>query len=662
VPADIAAVFEAAEDVVGRYFSERVFDPERGTIEICGERYVLVRAASLSVEFVTVVRSLFGEDRQAEADAFARNILFDLAHAIGKQDAKSFHAKMGLDDPIARLSAGPVHFAHCGWAFVDISPESRPQPNEEFMLVYDHPYSFEASAWVDARDTTTFPACVMNAGYSSGWCSASFGLTLISTEILCRARGDEACRFVMAPPSRIEAVLERYKRETPSIADRMVVQQTPDLFARKRIEEALRESRDELDLRVKMRTSELVRANALLQEESAQRAAVERRLAQSQKLEAVGRLAGGVAHDFNNLLGVVLGRCSMIQRRVTEDDPLWQDMEAIRLACRQGASLTRHLIAFSRGDAGAASLLDLNDVVRTFEKGLLTILGEDVELSLTLTPANAFLLGDGSQLEQVLLNLVVNARDAMPDGGTLDIRTDVRDLSPTSTATGDLPAGRYVVLSVADTGGGMDEATALRMFDPFFTTKTLGGGSGLGLSTVYGIVKQSRGGISVTSRRGAGTTLTLFFPHADTAHEADTRSVDGFGAAPASVRRAEERGVQILLVEDQAALRSTMEEALLEAGHKVVATGDPLMAAALVEHGDLDLDVLVTDIVMPKLGGRQLAARIREKKPLARILFISGYDQDAEAQRGGQVTDIDAPLLAKPFGIDELLRAIRAIL
>ncbi|MHC4403042.1 MAG: PAS domain S-box protein [Planctomycetota bacterium] len=240
VPREIEQVFAEAEAVVSRFFAGIVHDPSQGTIEIGGERYLLVRAASLSVEFFALVRNLFGARREAEADEFARNILFDLAHAVGKSDAQTFHAKMGLEDPIARLSAGPVHFAHAGWAFVNIFPESRPSPDEDYCLIYDHPYSFEADAWLNRQPKTDAPVCVMNSGYASGWCEASFGLPLVATEILCRARGDAHCRFIMAPPERIADHVRRYLRDRPDITPRAESHAIPELFARKRMEEELR--------------------------------------------------------------------------------------------------------------------------------------------------------------------------------------------------------------------------------------------------------------------------------------------------------------------------------------------------------------------------------------------------------------------------------------
>ncbi|MDD5307862.1 MAG: EAL domain-containing protein [Deltaproteobacteria bacterium] len=239
VPETMASVFRHAEETVGEYFKARVDHPEQGMIEIAGQRYILVRAASLSVEFFGLVRELYGSGREVEADAFARNLLYDLAHAIGRSDAREFHAKMDLEDPIAKLSAGPVHFAYTGWAFVDISPESHTSSDQDFYLLYEHPYSFEAAAWLQRGQRCESAACIMNAGYSSGWCEQSFGLTLAAVEILCRAKGDDCCRFIMAPPSRIEGHIEAYGAARPAFAKHMTGVDIPDFFSRKRLEEEL---------------------------------------------------------------------------------------------------------------------------------------------------------------------------------------------------------------------------------------------------------------------------------------------------------------------------------------------------------------------------------------------------------------------------------------
>jgi signal transduction histidine kinase/CheY-like chemotaxis protein/predicted hydrocarbon binding protein len=243
VPEKFAPLFERAQQYVTRYFADQKSAPERGTLEICGQRYVLVRAASMSVEFYEMVTKLYGEEE--EALAVGRSLLFDIAHAMGLADAKSFAEHMDVNDPIARLSAGPVHFAHAGWAFVDILPESNPSPDEEYYLLFDHPYSFESDAWLNAGKKTDCPVCIMNAGYSSGWCEHSFGLPLVSVEILCRAKGDDRCRFIMASPERIEAHILRYVEQHPEQAKSVVNFQIPGFFAeRLRTEAALNASKE----------------------------------------------------------------------------------------------------------------------------------------------------------------------------------------------------------------------------------------------------------------------------------------------------------------------------------------------------------------------------------------------------------------------------------
>ena len=212
VPAPIEPLFLKAQAYVSRYFSRKVEDPELGTISISGERYILLRAASMSVEFFDLVTSLYQDKGEGEARSVASNLLFDMAHAIGKADAKAFHGKMGVTEPIEKLSAGPIHFSFSGWAFVDISPESHPTPDNDYFLIYDHPFSFESDTWLRRGRKTAFPVCIMNAGYSSGWCEESFGLPLVAVEIECLAAGGAHCRFIMAPPSRIEEHLARYKQ------------------------------------------------------------------------------------------------------------------------------------------------------------------------------------------------------------------------------------------------------------------------------------------------------------------------------------------------------------------------------------------------------------------------------------------------------------------
>lgn len=279
VPAEVEPLFLKAQQYVRRYFRDFVQRPDEATISIAGERYVLLRAASMSVEFVELVTSLYQDEGPAEARAVADNLLFDLAHAIGKADARSFHQKMGVVDPIERLSAGPIHFAFSGWAFVDISPESRPTPDDDYCLIFDHPFSFESHSWLAKGRTSDKPVCIMNAGYSSGWCEESFGMPLVSAEIECAAAGGERCRFVMAPPGRIEEHLERVASGSAATArlERRPPIAVPEFFQRRRMEDELREANERLEARVGERTAELERANDRLRLEIA-----ERRLAEEQ--------------------------------------------------------------------------------------------------------------------------------------------------------------------------------------------------------------------------------------------------------------------------------------------------------------------------------------------------------------------------------------------
>lgn len=246
VPAQVKPAFSKAEAVVGRYFKSLKFAPWKGSIEINKERYVLVRASALSHEFLNTVRDLYKDRGDEEAMAIGKNILFDVAHVLGLEDARNFHKKMKLKDPISKLSAGPVHFAYSGWALVDVLPESTPTPDENYYLKYHHPYSFEADSWVRAGKKSKTPVCIMNAGYSSGWCEASFGISLTAVEISCRARGDKHCTFIMAPPHRIDAYLEKASEKNPKAKVNI-----PYFLERKKIEEKLNATVSEKEFLIK---------------------------------------------------------------------------------------------------------------------------------------------------------------------------------------------------------------------------------------------------------------------------------------------------------------------------------------------------------------------------------------------------------------------------
>jgi two-component system, cell cycle sensor histidine kinase and response regulator CckA len=650
VPESIAAPFAAAEEVVSRYFRLRRDDPEHGAIEIAGERYVLMRAASLSVEFFALVQELYGPGRDRDADEFARNILFDLAHAIGRSDAQNFHSRMGLEDPIARLSAGPVHFAYAGWAFVDIDPSSRPSADGDFYLLFEHPYSFEADAWLRAAKRRDFAACIMNAGYSSGWCEASFGVELVSAEVLCRARGDACCRFIMAHPDRIEARVHEYyatQGRTPAPGAESDYQ-IPDFFARKRVEEELRRARDDLERRVEERTAELTRSNARLVGEMEARQRAERELAQTQKLEAVGRLAGGIAHDFNNLMAVVIGNAGLLAQRLPESDPLRRLADDIGAAGQRAAQLTRQLLSFSRSQVLAPEIVALSKVVADTVGMLRNVIGEEVAVSTSLSEGAGHVEVGRGQIEQVVMNLVVNGRDAMPKGGTITIETSALEIAGADSGSLGLGAGLYARLSVADTGEGMDERVRAHMFDPYFTTKSTG--SGLGLSTVYGIVRQAGGAVDVWSEPGRGSRFDVYLPRVDPAPPVVV--APSAGAAP--------RGAEtVLLVEDRPALRVLVRRILTESGYRVLEAADPVQALQVASEHKGAIDLLLTDVIMPHMRGPELARRLGEARPSTRVLFMSGYVEGASLAGPGERP---AALVPKPFTPDELTKMVREVL
>jgi PAS domain S-box-containing protein len=375
---------------------------------------------------------------------------------------------------------------------------------------------------------------------------------------------------------------------------------------------------------------------------------LEEQLRQSQKMEAVGRLAGGVAHDFNNLLTVILGFGEMLLSRTAPDDPSRGDLEEICRAGERAAALTKQLLAFSRRQVLQPSILDLNEVLRNMTTMLGRLIGEDIHLVTRLAPALGHVKADAGQIEQVILNLVVNARDAMPKGGKLVLETRDQDLddSFTSTAVG-LRPGPHILLTVTDSGVGMDAATQSHLFEPFFTTKGPGKGTGLGLATVYGIVNQSGGHIDVSTEPGRGTSFRIFLPRV----EAPTGAAAVLSAGPTKTRGTE----TILLVEDEEVVRRLARKALEAAGYDVLESGEGAGALQLLTTTDRTVSLIVTDVVMPGMSGPEVAARAAELKPGIRVLFMSGYtDVDMSGVR-----KLGSGLLHKPFTGAALTERVR---
>ncbi len=414
-----------------------------------------------------------------------------------------------------------------------------------------------------------------------------------------------------------------------------------DITAQKHIEEALRASEG----RAREAQRELEDALDLTRR-------TEEKFRQAQKMDAIGRLAGGIAHDFNNLLTVILGNCDMIAEQVTEAS-LVSGLEEIHHAGQRAATLTKQLLAFSRKQALQPRVLNLNTVLTKMESMFARLLGEDIDLVFLLHPTPRLCFVDAGQIEQVLLNLVVNARDAMPHGGRMIIETanvalddDYVQLHPGAIA------GPHVMLSVSDSGVGMSRQTQSRLFEPFFTTKPAGKGTGLGLSTVYGIVKQSGGTIWVYSEEGQGSTFKVYFPEARGALEQER--------ATPPAREMFTGTETVLLAEDDDAVRATVSGMLRRAGYHVIEAANGGEALLLCEQYREPIHLLVTDVVMPRMNGRQLATRLRQLVPALRVLFMSGYTENVVVHHG--VVDQGVSFLQKPVTADVLLPKVREVL
>ena len=382
---------------------------------------------------------------------------------------------------------------------------------------------------------------------------------------------------------------------------------------------------------------------------------LEDQLRHAQRLEAVGRLAGGVAHDFNNVLCVIMGYSDSVLRKMGTNPPFRKDVEQIRMAADRGARLTRQLLVFSRRQKIEPAALNLNDVVSRLADMMLRLIGQDIDLELKLQPRLRKVMADVGLIEQMVMNLAVNSRDAMPAGGRLVIATSAMEICRANAPLPDMAAGPYVTLTVSDSGTGMDMDAQEHLFEPFYTTKEPGKGTGLGLSMVYGIVKESNGHIAFTSERGRGTTFTIYLPALELAEE------PGESVAPLTVpaETPNEAG-RVLLVEDYAPIRMLAAELLRNSGYTVVEAQDAAEAISLAGQQRQAFDLLLTDVAMPKMSGQELARRLTTEWPAMPVLYMTGYADDVLGHR--PTLPAGSALLEKPFVPDSLLEAVRSVL
>jgi PAS domain S-box-containing protein len=380
---------------------------------------------------------------------------------------------------------------------------------------------------------------------------------------------------------------------------------------------------------------------------------LETRANSAQRLESLGLLAGGIAHDFNNLLAVIINYADFLGEAMGQDSPLRPDLDQIRRAAERAAALTHQLLIFGRRQVVKPQILELNAVVSETEKMLQRTIGEQIEFRSALDEDLWRVNADPSQVEQVLMNLVMNARDAMPNGGLLKVETSNKSLDETYLrGLPDVKPGRFICLSVSDTGVGMEAETMRRAFEPFFTTKARDTGAGLGLTTVYGIVKQAGGHVSLYSEPQMGTTVRVYLPASDEMLPAADRAV---AAEPLDGQQR-----TVLLVEDEDAVRELTERILGRHGYRVIEAAGPVQAVELYQRRGQSIDLLLTDVIMPQMNGRALAERIRQQQPGIRVLYMSGYPGDLIAFHGELAEGVD--LLQKPFTEESLLRAAQRVL
>jgi len=436
-----------------------------------------------------------------------------------------------------------------------------------------------------------------------------------------------------------------------------------DITLQRQARKELAEAKETLELRVRDRTRELQQSNQALQAEIARRELaqqqrdqeqdrakrLEEQLAQTERMEAIGRLAGGVAHDFNNLLGVILGNSELLLQDESLDNHLGERLQEIKMAGEEATSLTRQLLAFSRQQVFERQILDLNVVLRDMQPLLARIIRESIHFELDLGKQVGSIRIDRSQLAQVILNLVANARDAMTSGGRLRVETCNVELDESYTREHvDVRPGSYVQLSVTDSGSGMDRETVSRIFEPFFTTKEHGRGSGLGLATVYGIVRQSGGHVWVYSEPGLGTTFKIYFPRVIEASDSPPRRVLADAASSASET--------ILLVEDSRLLAKVTRDFLVSDGYDVLMAANPREAFRISESHHAPIHLLLTDVVMPDINGRELAEQLLARRPEMKVLYMSGYTNGILLEHAFRAED--SAFIEKPFSHDALSRKV----
>lgn len=611
VPEPMQELFDVAEQTVNEYFRTLNMDPSKGTIEINDQRYVLVRASALSNDFLETIQRLYADRGEAEAMSIGKNFLFDIAHVIGMNDARNFHVKMNLTDPISKLSAGPIHFAYSGWAFVDILPESNPSPDENFYLIYNHPYSFEADSWIRAGKKSSTPVCIMNAGYSSGWCEESFGIALTAAEVTCTAKGDEHCTFIMSPPHKIQEHLERFNKDNKNKYSKKEQYEIPTFFDRKRVEEEMQRSK-------------------LLAEESA---------------KSKSDFVANMSHELRTPLGVILGFTDLVKKTALSVQQK-EYIDAISSSGNSLMSIINDILDLSKLDAGkfimesvAFSIPDLLHSVQTMFVSKAK--NKNLELTCTVDEAlSGYVTGDPMRLTQILVNLIGNAIKFTEKGGVY------------INCSTELVQGNDMVIkfSIRDTGIGIPKDKTAAIFDRFtqadsdITRKY--GGTGLGLAITKQLIELQGGSISLKSQEGTGAEFVFTLPYtiSDHLHTAIAPQELSENLSFGSIEK-------ILVVDDNLFNQKLASNILQNNGFKVTVAENGTKALDILKTHSFD--IILMDIQMPLMDGYKATQLIREMHINTPVIAMTAHALAGEKEKCIHAGMND--YLSKPFKEKDLL-------
>lgn len=611
VPDDLKSIFDIAQQTVGTYFRDLKMDPGKGTIEINDQRYVLVRASALSKGFLDTIQKLYADRGTAEAFSIGKNFLFDIAHVIGMNDARNFHAKMNLTDPIAKLSAGPVHFAYSGWAFVDILPESHPTPDDDFYLVYRHPYSFEADSWKRSGEKADTTICIMNSGYSSGWCEESFGIPLTAVEVSCTARGDEHCTFLMSPPHKIQEHLDRYQAQNKNNYHTQHAYDIPTFFERKKVEEEMQRSR-------------------LMAEASA---------------KAKSDFVANVSHELRTPLNAILGFAELMNQ--TGLDPVQKDyLEAISSSGSSLLAIINDILDLSKLDADKLVPekvpFNIQELLRAVKVMLQPrAVAQQLDFTCTIDASLPVqVLGDPMRLRQVLVNLIGNAIKFTKEGG-ISVQCILQQQEGRSAS---------VIFSIKDTGIGIPEEQQESIFERFNqgdndTTRKYGG-TGLGLAIARQLVLLQGGTITLKSGQGKGSEFIVVLPF---------DLVDESLVTPGQTETKAAAAQKVLIVEDNLMNQKLAQIMLHNNGFRTAIANNGLEALELLKQQNFD--VILMDIQMPLMDGCQAARAIRKELQInTPIIAMTAYALDSEREQC--IREGMSDYLAKPFTETDLLQKV----